>query len=851
MPKFPELRFRRLTRPHLVGLFVALLALLTPLAPLARADGLIQVNPTGANVYVKSQNVTVDINDQLATTKVEQVFMNESSSDVEVVYLFPVPEKSAISDFAMWVDGKKLEAQILNQQQARTIYEGIVRSKRDPALLEYAGQGVIKASIYPISPRSEKRIQFEYRQVLKTENGLANFSYPLAAGKFNARPVQSMSVTVNLRSKDGLKAIYSPSHSVAVNRKGANEATISFEQRNALLDRDFNLYYSAAEGDFGLNFLTFKDIAAPEDNPYFMMLVSPKVEEQSRQTELVAKDVLLVLDNSGSMEGEKIGQGRQALLRVLDGLNPTDRFNIVVFNSSIYGFADGLQGMERRDEARTFVNRIRAEGGTDINTALQTAMRQAQSSKQPNRPQMVIFLTDGLPTSGETNINNILESAKKLSGEVRLFTFGVGYDVNTTLLDGLASQNRGTADYVKPNEDVETKVAQLYNRISRPVLTNVSIEFSGMNMEDYYPQTLPDLFLGSQLILTGRLKSKSGASLPATTTATLKGTVNGRAVSLDYPNLKLENDDPSRSFIPRLWAGRKVGYLLTQLRANNTSGGQAELVNQVTKLAIKYGIVTPYTSFLVKEDGPAPVIAGATTAAAVGSTDYQRSAATSVGNAAAAAPQSGAGAVNNSNQANELANGSVVNTVAAATTAATGNVQPTNGSGAPRQEASTVAIKYMDNKTFVLKAGIWTDTAWTGQGEVIKLPFNSEAYYKLLTDKPTAGKYLALGEKVLLLLDGKVYQVVEASASVSPGTTVAVTSTTANVPATPGTTSTVVAGPITTIETGTPAANSTSNLGPTTATPDSGLNLGLLIIIGLAMLATIGAGVFSFVRRRR
>ncbi|MEI6045302.1 MAG: VIT domain-containing protein [Chloroflexota bacterium] len=859
------------------GLLIAVLvALLAPLTSLAYADsgGLIQINPVSANVYVKSQSVTVDISDQLATTKVEQVFMNESSSDVEVVYLFPVPEKAAISDFAMWVDGKKLEAQILNQQQARTIYEGIVRSKRDPALLEYAGQGVIKASIYPISPRSEKQIQFQYRQVLPVTNGLANFTYPLSIGKFNSRPVQNLAVTINLSSKNGLKAIYSPSHTVAINRKSTNAATISFEQRSVVLDRDFNLYYSAAEGDFGLNFLTYKDIGAPDENPYFMLLVSPKFAEQNQTTEVVAKDVILVLDNSGSMEGEKITQGRQALLRVLDGLGQQDRFNVIVFNSTVFGFAEGLQTMDRRDAARTYVNGIRTEGGTDINTALQTALNQAQTGHQANRPQTIIFLTDGQPTSGITGIDQILANTQKsISSDVRLFTFGVGFDVNTTLLDTLASQNRGTADYVKPSEDVEAKVSELYSRISRPVLTNLAVEFSGLTTEDFYPQPLPDLFLGSQLVLTGRFKSRSGTTLPTTTTATLKGFVNGKSVSVDYPDLKLESDDSSRSFIPRLWAGRKVGYLLTQIKTNSNTAGQRELVDQVTKLALKYGIVTPYTSFLVKEDQPivsSPPIPGqplppgfpipTPSAIALGGAEYQKAAATSVASAANAAPHSGASAVSNSSQANDLANGNVV--PAAPTAAAAARVAGGSGTTTSQEVASSGSIKYVENKTFILRSGIWTDTSWSGTGEIVKIPFNSDDYYKLLGDKPQWGKYFSVGDKVLVVLEGKVYQVVEASATASgtpstSGTTVVPQTTLSTIAVTPSTTRVTVAGGPITIDTGTPGSNFTGTAGsssPTTTTigkasDSSGASWGLFALAGLVIIGGIGAGVFIFKRR--
>lgn len=863
----PKNRF--FPRRNLFFVLVAVVAAwIAPLVPLVYADGLIQVNPPGANVFVRSQNVSIEIDNQIATTRVEQIFRNESNSDVEVVYLFPVPDKAAISDFAMWVDGKKLEAQVLNQQQARGIYEGIVRSKRDPALLEYAGQGVVKASIYPISPHTDKQIQFQYRQVLKVENGLANFSYPLSAGKLNSHPLQNLAVTINLHSKDGLKAIYSPSHSVAVSRKGANEATISFEQHDAVLDRDFNLYYSAAEGDFGLNFLTFKDLAEPNENPYFMLLVSPKVADQTQQTEVTAKDVVLVMDNSGSMQGDKIVQARQALIRVLDGLGQQDRFNIVVFNSTVFGFADKLQPISRRDEARNFVNHLQAEGGTDINAALQTALSQAQNDRQPNRPQTIIFVTDGEPTSGVTNIDEILSNTRRASNtQVRLFTFGVGYDVNTTLLDALASDNRGTADYVKPNEDVETKVAQLYNRISQPVLTNVSVEFSGLSIEDYYPQPLPDLFLGSQLVLTGRFKSRNGGALPASTTATLKGFVNGRAVSIDYPNLSLESNDPARSFIPRLWAGRKVGYLLPQIRANGNPAGQRELIDQVTKLALKYGIVTPYTSFLVQENQavPQPAFAGGTTAAATtaaattavafGGTAYQNQAAASVAAAASAAPQSGSGAVNNSGQANNLANSNTVPTTAAATTAAA--TTAANGVQAVQPEAAVNGqIKYVDTKTFILKNGIWTDTSWTGNGEVVKVPFNTDDYYKLLTARPEWGKYFAVGEKVLVVLDGRAYQIVDTGATASANlnlTPVATTppngATTSPALGTSAASSTqpVVVGSITS---GTPlSSNNPDEL--TKGVDNSGTGLGWGVVIGLLTVGALGAGTFVVIRRRR
>ena len=711
-----------------------------------------QAMPTNGSLWLKSHKVSVEIDNQIAVTKIDQVLTNSSSRDQEVIYLFPVPVRSTISDFTMYVDGKRLEAQVLDQGQARAVYEGIVRTQRDPALLEYAGQGVVKVSIYPVPANGDKRIQIQYNQVLKADNGLAEFVYPLSLPQFSSRPVQDLSINMTIRSKDGLKALYSPSHSVVITHNGPNEALISYSERNSLPARDFRFLYGAGDGDFSLNFLTYRDQAETADKGnYFMMLVTPKVTDKIDTKQVVAKDVILVLDTSGSMEGAKIEQARKALTSVLNNLNSGDRFGLITFESYVKTYSSSLQTMERRADALNWVSRIQSGGGTNINDALQTALHQADDSRQANRPQTILFLTDGVPTSGETNQERILANTKNAaSKDVRLFCFGVGYDVKTALLDNLANQNQGVADYVKPNEDVEEKVSKLYSRISQPVLTNLSLEFSDVTIDDFYPRPLPDLFFGSQMVLTGRLYPKSGSTLPQRTNATLKGFVNGQPVSFDYKDLVVQGDDnsESRNYIPRLWAGRRVGNLLTQIQANPGASGNKELIDEITKLSVRYGIITPYTSFLVREN-PAPpqsqtgttigttaamttasaggasggttaaatTAAAGTTAAALADPRYQASAAATVAAAAAAAPVSGSSAVNNSQQTGNLANS---------------NVAPT----AVADRGGQTSIKYAGDKTFILNGGIWTDTTYDGKATPTRIAFGSDRYFELVAKRP-------------------------------------------------------------------------------------------------------------------
>ncbi|MGH2592027.1 MAG: VIT domain-containing protein, partial [Anaerolineae bacterium] len=419
---------------------------------------------------MKYHRVNVTIDNQVATTHIDQAFVNDASWDVEGAYIFPLPAEAAVGDFAMWVDGQRIESKVLSADEARRIYDDIVRQRRDPALLEYVGRGAVQASVFPIPPGGERRVEIEYSQVLRADGGLIRYVYPLNTERFSAQPLESVSVSVEVTSPDAIKAIYSPSHDVSISRDGDFRARASYEANNVLPDQDFELIYTVSPQGIGLNVLTYRD--AENGQGFFLLLAAPNVEVDASRA--VPKDVIVVLDTSGSMEGAKIEQARDALRYILDHLNPEDRFNIIAFSDTLSRYADGLRPAREANEARPFVDGLAALGSTDINRALLEALAQVEAQ----RPATIIFLTDGVPTAGEVEPDRIAANfAAATRKNVRLFAFGVGDDVNAILLDTLAQENRGASAYVRPGQRIEEEVSAFYAKVATPVLADIQIDF--------------------------------------------------------------------------------------------------------------------------------------------------------------------------------------------------------------------------------------------------------------------------------------------------------------------------------------------------------------------------------------
>lgn len=583
-------------------LFLALFAILN-IAPL-QAGGLIicpdwpspippRIPPSRwhfplSPLEISSEKVEAKIKDQVATVSIEQEFYNPNAQQLEGTFLFPIPKGAHLDKFKMDIGGKMMEPELLSADKARRIYEEIVRKAKDPALLEYEGRDLLKVRIFPIEPHSRKKIALSYTQVLKGDSGLYAFSLPLTPEKYSAKPIQKLSLDLELEADAPLKTIYSPTHTVQIDRANPKRAVVKLDTKLPVDERDFQMLYSVERSEVALRVLTHK----PADSDgYFLLFASPGID--AADSDVVAKDVAFVLDTSGSMSGAKMEQARKALLFCVRNLNEQDRFEVLRFSTETEPLFRELRPASRENvkKAETFIEGLKAINGTAIDEALRQALelRTADSA----RPFVVIFLTDGLPTVGETREEKILANVVDRAKSTRVFCFGIGTDVNTHLLDKIAEQTRAFSQYVTQNEDIEVKVSSFFSKIRDPLLANLKIETSGdVRFVKQYPAALPDLFKGEQLIMAGRYTGNGKAGV------TLSGSVNGKPKAFSE-KIEFSEKDSDHEFIPRLWATRRVGALLDQIRLN---GDSKELRDEVTELARQYGIVTPYTAFLIMED---------------------------------------------------------------------------------------------------------------------------------------------------------------------------------------------------------------------------------------------------------
>lgn len=685
---------------------------------------------TEPGVLLRVHRVSVTIENQVATTRVEQVFYNDGARPAEGTYLFPLPAGAAVSNLIMYIDGQPVEAKILDAEAARAIYDEIVRQMRDPALLEYVGAGAVQASVFPIGPDDEVKIEIEYGQLLPVENGLVRYEYPLRTDQYTRRPVGSLSVNVQVESSDAIGPVYSPSHNLAVVRDGSFAFRAGYEASNQRPAEDFSLYYGLASDEISTNLLTYRESA--DEDGFFTLMITPPVKVEAER--ILPKDVIVVLDQSGSMFGEKWDQAREAVKFVLDNLNEGDRFNVIVFSTGYRIFANDLQPVSEADAAKDWIDGLEATGGTDIDAALRAAMDMTDRERQA----VVLFLTDGLPTEGETDAGAILDNVEGAAPpNARIFTFGVGDDVDTFLLDQLYQAFRGAGTYVRPDERIDEEVSALYSKISAPVLTNVTLEVDGVLVEDMIPAVpLPDLFAGTQLIIAGRYRDGGPATIR------LSGEVDG-AQQVYTTEVTFPDHAGGEVFIPRLWATRKIGALLNAIRLN---GEDPELVDSIVRLSIRYGIITPYTSFLIQEQD-----IFTQTGVEEAQTAFQGEADMAFSQA------SGSAAVDAAESAASL---SGAEAPVAAPTA--GALRDENGAPAGNAAASPdgQVMRYVGDRTFVWRDGTWIDTSY--DADVMRpetVPFLSDAYFDLLDLDPVVGEILALGDHVLFVWDGQAYEV--------------------------------------------------------------------------------------------
>jgi Ca-activated chloride channel family protein len=576
-----------------------LLVLLTSTAPASAAGLLVPTEKAVPPLAMLNHLVDISIDEQVAITKVEQTFRNHTDRQLEATYIFPVPKGASVRSFTMWVGGKEVKGELVEAAKARQIYTSIVQRTMDPGLLEYMGSDLLRMKVFPILPKSDQKVSVSYTSVAPAEQGLVAYTYPLKIDGKATATLEKFAVTAHLKSQHPLQNIYSPTHAITVTRPNDHQATVAFAKEQALLDRDFQLYYSAGGKDVGLTALAHRPTASQDG--YFLLLISPRAELAKEQR--LPRDMVFVLDTSGSMRGKRMEQARNALKYCLKSLQQDDRFGLINFATTVNKYTEGLlpATTDELERARKWVEKLEATGGTAINDALAAAL--AMRSSDATRPFTLVFFTDGQPTIGETDPEIILKNvAAKNTASTRIFTFGVGDDVNATMLDALAEQSRALSTYVREQEDIEAKVSSLYAKISNPVLTNLKLTVgSDIKLSEVYPPELPDLFHGTQLVVLGRYAGHGHAAVKLT------GSVGKESREFVYETSFPAKTTEPREFVEDLWARRKVGYLLDQIRRN---GEKKELVEEVVTLAKRYGITTPYTSYLIVPDVPVPVVRG-------------------------------------------------------------------------------------------------------------------------------------------------------------------------------------------------------------------------------------------------
>lgn len=768
----------------------------TPVVPTPGRRPVLQAS-VSFGLHLQAEDVKVDIVDQVAKTYITQTFSNDTDSNLAGTYLFPLPEDTTFSSFSLHIDGKPVEGKILEANAARTEYEQIVRSMVDPGLLEFADYKTVRARIFPIPAHGTKKVELEYTQVLKAENGMLKYRFPLKA-EGEAEPVDKIKMNVKLAGKQPLRTIWSPTHTVTSNRKGDTEATVSLAQENVVPDKDFLLYYSISDKDVAANLLTHRK---SDEDGYFLMTLSPPLTAKGP----IAKDIVVVSDTSGSMQGDKMEQNKKALKYIVDALAPEDRFSLVQFNTDADAFSTKLldASAENKKAADKFIDELDARGGTNISDAI--SLGTTILGEDSTRPAYLVLITDGEPTVGETIVDKLLKGVKP-KRDIRIFDFGVGYDVNTRLLNQLASEHHGTAQYVEPSESLEVALSNFYQKIKSPVLSDVKIAYDGIQVKDVYPKEVKDIFAGQQVLLIGRYKGDGKASLK------LSGRINGESKDYAFP-MDFAKEDTSHSYLPRIWAMRRIGYLTDVAHANDES---KEVVDEIIALSQKFGIISAYTSYLVTDPSEShgsamrPNVSGAVSFRGPARPDFGGAAmgrgrltpppppaapmglpSTHMGKAVvspgarfqfapnlyklseARMPATGMDSFVSSRISADRSRWSSPRKMVADSKEESGQKavliaktlnELKESDAINKQDLMAGEMKTVEDKTFYKVSGFWTESTFQSKPtdkKVKEIKFNSDEYFSLMKSVPGITKYLSVGRQVIVEFNGTWYKIVQ------------------------------------------------------------------------------------------
>tara|TARA_R110002111_G_scaffold191869_2_gene258204 strand:- start:16442 stop:18700 length:2259 start_codon:yes stop_codon:yes gene_type:complete len=718
-------------------------------------------------VQVWLDHINVDIKDQIAVKTYHCAFRNPNGRAIVggTCYMELEPG-TQVNQMSVLVDGKEMQAEILDVEKANQVFQEIVQKGGSPALLEYYGNQLIQTKIPRVEAGKTVMVKLTYTTVLKKHGDLIRLQMLNTNPKALMQPLKEASVTVNILSAEPIKNIYSPTHEVKLVEKKDWDISVEWIQKNYLPKHPFVLYYQTSPDKVGASLIAHRESG---EAGYFMLMLSPTQGQgigKLTAEQILPKDVVFCVDTSGSMlEHQKMTQARDALKYCVNHLHPGDRFNIIDFSTTARHFNQrGLIDFneESKQNALSYAEAMTARGGTAIEEALLLSLKHLQTGDSSATPRlkMLVFSTDGLPTIGERDTQKLLKTiAQQNTENVRLFVFGEGYDVNTRLLDFLALVHRGEADYILPEEDLTRKISQFFDRVGSPVMTDVSLDFDAADVTDVYPRQVKDIFKGEQLLVYGRYTGSGLKTIHAT------GTINGAKLTQSYQlEFPKESANDQNSFVPRLWAGQKVDFLLEQIRNSGQEKPDQELVNEITLLAKQHGIVTPYTSFLMADD----TVSGNTPMPLLGvhreelEQNLQKELAYDglQSQASESVRQEQVLDAQSSNRDRYAAGKS--GNAARYYEQAEREMKKFNKNGSALQ-----SIRYIGNRTFYKSQGdFWNESLYDPhQHQDLKnIEVGSSEYFELLKQDQRLAKYLALGN-VILQIDQRWYQITEKSRS--------------------------------------------------------------------------------------
>ena len=658
------------------------------------------------DVERQASNVDVELRDGVLHYEVEETFINRGTAIGEADYLFPLPKNAAFEGLKLEINGELVAGETMGADEARRIYEDIVRRSRDPALVEWMGHGLLRTRIFPIAAGETRRVVVRFHAVAEREGDAVRVDYfrgghsaPVAdVARDRDDPQGRLRFRLSYpRSSYGRP--YSPTHDARVRDDGeTGRVELAGGAREMTLLLPLRRGTRAAIG-------VLSHAPGREEGFALLTLSPPAIAPRA-----TPRDVTLVLDVSGSMSGKKIEQAREAGKQLLATLTPRDRFRLIDFASDVRTFRDGpvFATRENIDAAERYLNRLRAEGSTNISGALEEALSvPAENGRLP----LVLFVTDGEPTVGERDPERIAQQAATERGRRRIFTFGVGADLNVALLERLALEGRGTAHFVRPNESVERAVSVVASRLTSPVATDLRVRVEGARLSRMHPAGPYDLFAGQDLVVLARYEG-SGTILVRFEGESANGPVSWTTEA------ELPERDRDNAFVARLWATQRVGYLSAERRRN---GPSSEIDDEIRTLGERYGIPTELTSYLVLEPG---MVANRR------SDGMRRGVA---GAATSVAPQA---------QAFEEAK-------AASAMRDVRSLQQANDA-ALEMRREGITSRRVGTRTFVMRDSTWTDVRSAEGLRVVKVQAYSEAYFALIRELPDIGEALALGDRVLV-----------------------------------------------------------------------------------------------------